>query len=89
MMEWSVEDMHKELMVVKTPTKMWLETKGMLDQTVYIDHAITRQGGLHHWETILLAPQTIMPRNNQTVYGKPLKAHSDKHLASGATGNKL
>ena len=30
-----------------------------------------------------------MARNTQTMYGKPLNPHFDKHVASEATGKKL
>ena len=34
-MDWPVEDMHKKLMVFKTLTKIWLETKGVPDHPGY------------------------------------------------------
>ena len=89
-MVWLIEDVHKEFIVLKTVARMWLETKGLPDYKQYmfslqlLGRKVSATGDLFP-----LQPSTIITRNSKTMCGKPLKAHSDKHLASEAKVNKL
>ena len=64
-------------MVFKTLTKIWLETKCLSDskQHMYILQLLGKVG-LYHWKSF--QPPAMKTMHSLTIYGKPLKADSDK-----------
>ena len=90
LMDWLVEDVCKEFTVFKTHAKIWLDTRCVSGHTQpMVILPLLGKEGVNFGNLSPLQPSAIMTRNNQIMCGKPLKAHSDKHLSSQATWNKL
>ena len=81
-MDWAVEEVHNEFIIFRTFAKGWLETKDVPDNKHYMFILqLSGKDGLCCCKSPPSQSLRIMKRNSQTLHGKPLKAHTDKHLA--------